>query len=100
MSGKASGSTGNATAFILDVQNPGTSSLAFAGTVSVEYTPGAPLPTWAWGVIALGGVVLLGMGGIALFLGLFLPAGVYQDEPGATPRLRPPMEPPDEGLPP
>jgi len=98
-SGKASGSTGNATAFILLVQNPGTNTVDFAGTVSVSYTPVAPFPTWAWGVIALGGVVLLGMGGIALFLGLFLPSGVYRDPPGSTPPLRPPPDIP-EGDPP
>lgn len=100
MSGKDAGSSGNATAFILEIQNPGTGTLDFAGTVSVAYNPGSPFPAWAWGIIALGGVVLLGMGGIILFLGLFLPGGVYQRPPGSTPPLRPPLDPEDEGPPP
>jgi len=100
LSGKETGTTGNATAFILVVGNPGGATLAFTGTVSVGFMSSSPLPSWAWGLIALGGVVLLSLGGIALFLGLFLPGGVYRESAGADLRLRPPPDPPEEDLPP
>jgi len=100
VSGKESGAPGPATTFILEVVNPGGGTLAFMGTVSLGYSSGSPLPTWAWALIALAGVALLAMGGIALFLGLFLPGGVYRNPPGSTDHLRPPLEPLDEDEPP
>ena len=99
-SGKGTASSGNASAFILEVMNPGTSILQFTGTVSVEYLPHSPLPTWAWGLIALGGVVMLAIVGVALFLGLFLPGGVYRDDSEARLHMRPPPGPPPEEPPP
>ncbi|HYA56866.1 MAG TPA: hypothetical protein VEH57_00130 [Thermoplasmata archaeon] len=45
--------------------------------VETYSAPWAPLPSWATFSILLGGVVLLGIGGIATFLGLFLRPSVY-----------------------
>ena len=47
---------------------------------------GALLPTLPMAVSVAGGALLVGMGGIAIYLGLFLPSGVYDPddgEPGA-----------------
>jgi len=84
LSGKGS-VTANATEYILLVTNPGPGPIKFSAVVTVDYQAGAPLPAWGWGLIAIGGLTLLVIGGIAVFLGLFLPGGVYG----------PPGEPPD-----
>lgn len=98
LSGKGTASSTNASAYLLQLTNPGNSSIRFSAVVSVSYHPGAPLPAWGWGLIALGGVTLLGIGGIAVFLGLFLPGGVYRDPPAME--LRPPPGIPPEEPPP
>lgn len=100
-SGKQTGSTGNASAFILDVTNPATGFVGFNAVVALETTPSSALPVWAWGLIALGAVILLAIGGIALFLGLFLPGGVYREPPSDdVKRTRPPPpRGPDSGPP-
>ena len=67
------------TAYLLSVSNFGTAPLSFSGTLTETYsvpTPSQAIPAWA--LILLGGLVLLGIGAIAVFLGLFLPSGVYQ----------------------
>lgn len=68
--------------YLLSVTNSGTSTLSFIGTVVESYnvpTPSQAVPAWA--LITLGGLVLLGIGAIATFLGLFLPSGVYRSSP-------------------
>jgi hypothetical protein len=94
--GKGTVSPSNASAYILLVTNPGNSPLRFSGAVSVSYGPGTPLTAWSWGVIAIGGITLLAIGGIALFLGLFLPGGVYQDPDGEVVAVRHPSLPPED----
>ncbi len=80
----------NAT-YLLSVTNIGHDNLSFSGTLVETYdvpTPSQAVPAWA--LITLGGLLLLGIGAIATFLGLFLPAGVYRP-PGSG------AEPPQEG---
>jgi hypothetical protein len=69
--------------YLLSVANSGTTSLSFSGTLTETYsvpTPSQAVPAWA--LITLGGLVLLGIGGVAAFLGLFLPSGVYRPPTG------------------
>ena len=99
-SGKETSNSANASAYILDVTNPGAGTLQFSAAVSVGTSTTSPFPAWAWGLIALAGVVLLAIGGIALFLGLFLPGGVYRNPDAEAIRTRPPPKSPDEGPPP
>ena len=93
-SGKGTVSSSNASAYILDVENPSNSTVRFTASVTVSYQPGPPISSWAWGLIALGGITLLGIGGIAVFLGLFLPGAVYSDLDESDLHL-PPSEPPE-----
>jgi hypothetical protein len=99
-SGHATSNSVNAAAYILAVTDPWAGTLRFTGVVSVSTPAGSLFPTWAWGLIALAGVVLLGIGGIALFLGLFLPGGVYRNPPEETIRTRPPPRNPGSAPPP
>lgn len=95
-SGQSTDSSASATAYILGVVNPNSGESRVSAVVSVTYNPGSPLPDWGWILIVAGGVILVAIGGIAVFLGLFLPGGVYQD-PGQVMRGRPPIfEPPEE----
>jgi hypothetical protein len=94
--GKGTLSSPDSSAYLLRIVNPGNVSLRFSAGISVSFAPPAPVPVWAWWLIAGGGVVLLGIGGIALFLGLFLPGGVYSPE-GPPPEGRRPLDlPPDD----
>jgi hypothetical protein len=70
-------------AYLLSVTNFGHTNLSFTGTVIETYvvpTPSQAVPAWA--LILLGGLVLLSIGAIATFLGLFLPSGVYRPPSG------------------
>ncbi len=65
--------------YLLTVTNVGSSALSFVATLTETYqvpTPSQVVPAWA--LIAIGGLVLLGIGGVAVFLGLFLPGDVYR----------------------
>lgn len=95
-SGKGSTSHVNSTVYLLEATNPSNGFLTFNATVTVTFQSPPPLPTWSWGVIAGGGVVLLAIGGIATFLGLFLPGGVYTRPDAGTPIRRPLDLPPEE----
>jgi hypothetical protein len=66
-------------AYLLTVTNPGHTPISFSGTLTETYVvPTAAQAVPAWALILLGGLVLLGIGAIAVFLGLFLPPGVYR----------------------
>lgn len=94
--GKGTVSPASASDYILTVVNPGTNSLRFSAFVSVSYSTGTPISAWIWGLIASGGIALLAIGGVALFLGLFLPSGVYDAPDGELRAERHPSLPPDE----
>ena len=95
-SGKATDSHANSSAYVLTASTFGTSGVRFSYGIIVAYQPSAPVPVWAWWLIAGGGVVLLAIGGIAIFLGLFLPSGVYSGETIVDTGRRPLDLPPDE----
>jgi len=99
-SGKGTDPSVNSSIYLLEVVNPGVVELKFSATLTLAYHPPSPLPTWGWGVIAGGALVLIAIGGVAVFLGLFLPPGVYQDHSADVPIRRttdaPPEPPADE----
>jgi len=96
VSGKGTIDPADASDYLLTVSNPGSSPLRFTAVVSISYNTGTPISAWIWGLIATGGIALLTIGGIALFLGLFLPGGVYRDPDAALTARRHPSLPPDE----
>lgn len=95
-SGNGVVSSPNASVYLLVVTNPGGAPIKFSAMVTVSSTTGITVPTWASVVIIAGGVVLLGIGGVALFLGMFLPGGVYRDPGQRRPPQRHPSLPPEE----
>ena len=69
----------------VDVFGPTNISVNFTATFTEQYRVGPiALPIVPFTVTMVGGGLLTGMGAVALYLGLFLPAGVYPawDEPG------------------
>jgi hypothetical protein len=95
-SGNGSVSPSDSSTYILQATNPANNTLRFSAVISASYSSGSPLSSWSWGLIATGGIALLAIGGIALFLGLFLPGGVYQDPDGEVVAVRHPSLPPEE----
>jgi len=73
---------------LFDVQDVGQVMVTLQGTVVEMYSVGG-LPAWAFLSFIAGGGVLIGIGGLAVFFGLFLRGGVYSERT----RERPP---PDE----
>jgi hypothetical protein len=96
ISGSGTVSTSSGSTYILIVDDPGNTSLRFSAVVSVSYTPGTPVTPVIWALIAAGGIALLSIGGIAIFLGLYLPTGVYRDADGPTVAVRHPSLLPDD----
>jgi len=94
-SGKGTVSSAVSSTYVLVLVNPGSGPLKFSGVVTVIYGSGPVLPVWSWGLIALGGLALMAIGGIALFLGLFLPGGVYRDPDAEMVVTRHPSLPPE-----
>lgn len=82
--------------YLLMAHNPGSTPISFSATVSVTYARSSPVQAWAWGLIAGGGITLLSIGGIALFLGLFLGPGVYEQPDAEARAVRHPSLPPEE----
>lgn len=95
-SGKGSLTGVTSPGYILMAHNPGSTPIGFSATVSVTYARSSSVPAWTWGLIAGGGITLLAIGGIALFLGLFLAPGVYDRPGGEVPAVRHPSLPPEE----
>jgi hypothetical protein len=98
-SGKGTVASTNASLYVLRVMNSGGNPLTFSAQVSVTYSPGVPFGMWIMVTIIAGGVTLLVIGGVALFLGLFLPGGVYRDADAETEVERHPSLPPEESGP-
>jgi hypothetical protein len=68
-----------ASVYLLTATNTGSAQISFTGTVTESYpVPTASAAVPAWALIAVGGLFLLGIGGLAIFLGLFLASGVYR----------------------
>ena len=77
----------------LNITNPNGTPVTFSGSLVETYTVSALTdPTWGLFLPLIGAVVLIAIGGMGIFLGLFLPEGVYS---GAR-RGEPPFDGPDE----
>lgn len=64
--------------------NNGSTPATVSGTIVATYVPSTPyLPTWSLIALVTGALVLLGIGGVAIFLGLFLRGGIYS-RPSST----------------
>ena len=75
----------------LNVSNPNATATSFSATFIETYTTSALTnPTWNLFLPLIGAVVLIAIGGVAIFLGLFLPQGVYST------RNPPPLDPEDD----
>lgn len=62
----------------LNLTNPNATSTAFSAAFTESYsTSSLANPTWNLFLPLIGAVVLIAIGGVAVFLGLFLPKGVY-----------------------
>jgi hypothetical protein len=82
-----------AATYVLSVTNNGGSTISFTGTLTESYpvpTPSAAVPAWA--LIAVGGLFLLGIGGLAVFLGFFLASGVYRPPQSGVEEFEPDLE--------
>ncbi len=68
--------------YLLTIWAPASSSVNFTGQAAESYAaPSLAIATWAMISVIVGGVVLLGIGAMALFLGLFLRPSIYQPPP-------------------
>jgi len=77
----------------LNLSNANATATSFSATFVETYTTSALAnPTWNLFLPLIGAVVLCAIGGVAIFLGLFLPTGVYT---GENP---PPLDPEDDEL--
>jgi hypothetical protein len=79
--------------YLLSATNYGTAPISFTGTLTESYqvaTPSSVVPAWA--LIALGGLILLGIGAVAIFLGFFLAAGVYRPPRSGVQEFDPDLE--------
>jgi hypothetical protein len=82
---KQSGSV--ASLYLLTVTDRSTDQISFNATLAETYsTPPFGLGATTLILITIGSILLLGTGAVGVFLGLFLPGGVY--EPAPPPRRR------------
>ncbi|MFZ0698623.1 MAG: hypothetical protein WAN74_00260 [Thermoplasmata archaeon] len=85
-SGKWSSSGGVDLPVYVVLTNNGSTPATVSGTVVATYVPSTPyLPTWSLVALVTGALVLLGIGAVAIFLGLFLRAGIYGRPPPKIP---------------
>jgi hypothetical protein len=62
----------------LNITNPNATPVTFSGSLVETYTTSAlSNPTWALFLPLIGAIVLIAIGGVGIFLGMFLPQGVY-----------------------
>ncbi len=77
-SGSWSAGGGLSFPLFLNITNPNGTPVTFSGSLTETYTTSALSdPTWAFFIPLLGAVVLIAIGGVGVFLGLFLPEGTY-----------------------
>jgi hypothetical protein len=86
----------------LNITNPNGTPVTFSGSLVETYTTSALTnPTWALFLPLIGGVVLVAIGGVGIFLGLFLPRGTFSQlrRSGPYDEVDPddPEDPEDEG---
>lgn len=97
LSGKWKGTSSVATSYLIAATNQGRADLDFNATLSESYlAPAFGLGTPAGVLLAIASVLLLGTGGIGIFLGLFLPGGIYARR-GSESDLQEAFEDEDEG---
>jgi hypothetical protein len=66
----------------LNITNPNGTPQSFSGVLVESYTTSALTnPTWGLFIPLIGAIVLIAIGGVGIFLGLFLPEGVYGRRP-------------------
>jgi len=77
-----------ASPLILVLSNHHSTNVSFTGLVAEEYTSVTVLraPTWSVVAILAGAGLLLAIGGVAAFLGVFLRGGVYTEPESVRPR--------------
>jgi len=74
-----------ASEYCIMVDDPTNSALNFSAEFVESYPdPGHPIPTLPLALGVSGGALLIGLGGVAIYLGLFLPTGVYSSAPGGS----------------
>ena len=77
----------------LNITNPNSTPVTFSGSLVETYTTSALAnPTWGLFLPLIGSVVLITIGGVGIFLGLFLPQGVYSLPRGGSALLDGPDE--------
>ena len=73
--------------YLLSMFNSALVNITLRGTLAESFTTGTnSLPTWAVAIILAGGLILLAIGALAVFLGLFLRTGVYSEPEPVLPR--------------
>lgn len=85
--------------YLLSMYNLALINISLRGTLAESFTTGPnSLPTWAMVIILAGGVTLLAIGALAVFLGLFLRSGVYTVPESVTPRYAHELDRPGDPL--
>jgi hypothetical protein len=87
-SGRWSSSGSISFPLFLNLSNSNGSAVSFSGLFIESYSLSSLAnPTWNLFLPLIGAVVLIAIGGVAIFLGLFLPTGVYARRGPAAPYL-------------
>jgi hypothetical protein len=89
--------------FLLNLQNTGAKVANVSAVFDESWaSTSPPVPTWIFLSTLAGGIACISLGGVAIFLGLFLRSGVYDrdepDEPSPPSDSEPPYEADDAGL--